>query len=108
MARRQVVVRDAAKGTEWSKSGAEVAVGDLGDVPFLASALKGASGFFALLPPNYQVTNGFYAVQRKAGEAFAAAVKQSGVPHVVALSSIGADLPDGTGPIKALYHFETR
>ena len=32
--------------------------------------------------------------------AIAAAVKANGVPHVVILSSVGADLPSGTGPIK--------
>ncbi|PWU13563.1 MAG: NADH(P)-binding protein [Bdellovibrio sp.] len=36
----------------------------------------------------------------------ASAVKAAQVPHVVVLSSMGADLPDGTGPIQGLHHFE--
>ena len=101
----KVLVRDAAKGKAWSSRGAEVAVGDLGDANFVAGALKGATAFFTLLPPDYAATD-FYAYQRKTADAIAAGVKQSGVPHVVLLSSVGADLPDGTGPIKGLHYLE--
>ena len=101
----KVLVRDAAKGAAWSKQGAEVAIGSLDDATSLTAALKGADGFFTLLPPNYQVT-GFYAFQRTTADAIGAAVKASGVPHVVILSSVGADLPDGNGPIKGLHYLE--
>jgi uncharacterized protein YbjT (DUF2867 family) len=101
----KVLVRDQAKGANWSKAGAEVAVGTLDDVKFLAGALKGAEGFFTLLPPNYGAS-GIYALQRKQADAIAAAVKESGVPHVVMLSSVGADLAEGNGPIKGLHYLE--
>jgi uncharacterized protein YbjT (DUF2867 family) len=101
----KVLVRDAAKGAAWSKKGAEVAVGVLEDAAFLTGALKGAEGFFTLLPPNYQAA-GFFATQRKTADAIAQAAKASGVPHVVILSSIGADLAEGTGPIKGLHYLE--
>ncbi|MBS2033265.1 MAG: NmrA family NAD(P)-binding protein [Deltaproteobacteria bacterium] len=102
----KVLVRDAKKGTDWSKKGAEVGVASLDDAKALATALKGAKGFFTLLPPNYDVKNGFYAMQRKTADAIAAAVKEAGVPHVVLLSSVGADLAEGNGPIKGLHHLE--
>lgn len=101
----KVIVRDAAKGEAWSKRGAEVAVGELGDTAFLTSALKGASGFFTLLPPNFAAPD-FYAFQRATADSIAAAVKASGVPHVVILSSVGADLATGNGPIKGLHYLE--
>jgi len=101
----KVLVRDAAKGAEWSKKGAEVAIAQLGDKDALAAALAGARGFFVLLPPNFAAPD-FYAYQRETADSIAAAVKASGVPHVVVLSSVGADLPDGTGPIKGLYFLE--
>src|SRR5690242_13128312 len=97
----KVIVRDAAKGAAWSRKGAEVAVGSLEDAASITAALRGASGFFTLLPPNFQAAD-FYGAQRKTADSIAAAVKESGVPHVVLLSSIGADLSDGTGPIKGL------
>jgi len=101
----RVLVRDANKGASWSKAGAELAVGALDDANSLTKALNGATGFFTLLPPNYQATN-FYAYQRKTADTIAAAVKESRVPHVVILSSIGADLADGNGPIKGLHYLE--
>jgi uncharacterized protein YbjT (DUF2867 family) len=102
----KVIVRNAAKGAAWSKKGAEVAVGSLDDPAFLAGALRGAAGFFTLLPPpNFQDTD-FYGAQRKTADAIAGAVKISGVPYVVLLSSVGADLPTGTGPIRGLHYLE--
>lgn len=101
----RVLVRDAGKGAHWSRKGAEVAVGALDDQAFLTRALVGATGFFTLLPPNYQATD-FFASQKATADAIAAAVKASGVRHVVMLSSIGADQPTGTGPIKGLYYLE--
>jgi uncharacterized protein YbjT (DUF2867 family) len=101
----KVIVRDPAKGVEWSKKGAEVAVGSLDDAGFLTGALKGAKGFFTLLPPGIQVTR-FIAYQRRTADAIAAAIRNSGVPYVVLLSSVGADLAEGTGALKGLHYFE--
>ncbi len=102
----KVLVRDAAKGEAWSKQGAEVAVGGLEDATFLAGALRGAEGFFTLLPPPPFTTSDFYGDQCKVADSIAAGVKNSGVPHVVLLSSVGADLAAGTGPIKGLHYLE--
>ncbi len=101
----KVIVRDAAKGAAWSKKGAEVAVGALENAAFLTGALRGATGFFTLLPPNYQTAD-FFKSQRETADAIASAVKASGVAHVVILSSIGADLEKGTGPIRGLHYLE--
>src|SRR5262249_26784267 len=49
----KVVVRDAKKGAAWSARGAEVAVASLDDAAALGKALRGASGFFTLVPPSY-------------------------------------------------------
>jgi uncharacterized protein YbjT (DUF2867 family) len=101
----KVIVRDSGKGTAWSKKGAQVAVGRLEDAAFLTATLKGAAGFFTLLPPNFAAPD-FYAAQRMTADAIASAVKASGVPHVVILSSVGADLPSGNGPIRGLHYLE--
>jgi uncharacterized protein YbjT (DUF2867 family) len=101
----KVYVRDPQKGAAFSKLGAEVAVGKLEDNAALGAALKGATGFFTLLPGDFGAPD-FYAAQCKTADAITAAVKSSGVPHVVILSSVGADLPEGTGPIRGLYYLE--
>jgi uncharacterized protein YbjT (DUF2867 family) len=102
-----VVVREAKKGAEWSARGAQVAVGSLDDAEFVASTVKGADGFFTLIPPHY-ATGDIYSAQRKSADALAAGIKRSGVPLVVLLSSIGADRADKNGPIKSLHYAENK
>lgn len=102
-----VIVRDAKKGAEWSGRGAKPAVGSIDDAEFVAATVKGADGFFTLIPPHY-ATGDIYGAQRKSADALAAGVKKGGVPLVVLLSSVGADRADKNGPIKGLHHAETK
>ncbi len=103
----RVIVRDAAKGAPWKAKGAEVAIADLGDEAALASAFAGASGAFVLLPPTQTATsNTPIEDNAKVARSIAAAVKTAKLPHVVLLSSVGAQHADGNGPIKALHYAE--
>jgi len=104
LARKQsvrVVVRSADKGAAWKSQGAEVAVASLDDVPALTKALQGALGVYLLVPPNYGAT-AWFAEQRQRLDRAAEAVKASGISHVVFLSSVGGQIPEGTGPIRAV------
>jgi uncharacterized protein YbjT (DUF2867 family) len=99
----RAVVRDPGQGAAWSERGADVAVADFTDRTALTAALTGCDGAFVLLPT---ILTGTDADHRRMADSIAAAVAASDVPHVVALSSIGADLPGGTGPIRWLHHLE--
>jgi uncharacterized protein YbjT (DUF2867 family) len=101
----RVLVRDAAKGEEWKKRGAEVAVAELDDAPALAKALRGAKGTYLLLPPQ-PASSDSRADNAKRTKALVAAIEESGVPHVVFLSSIAAHVTSGTGPILSLHDAE--
>ena len=101
----KVIVRDAGKGAGWSRRGAEVAVGSLTDEAFLTATLKGAAGAFLLLPPDMTATD-IIGTQKRTAATLSNAVKAAGVPHVVMLSSHGAELPSGTGPIAGLHYLE--
>lgn len=103
----RVVVRDPAKGQAFADKGAEVAVADLSDAAALTNALRGAKGAYVLVPPNFVVTD-FAAYQDGISDAIAQAVAAAKVPHVVLLSSVGADVPAGTGPIAGLYRAEAK
>ncbi|WP_052668446.1 NmrA family NAD(P)-binding protein [Nitriliruptor alkaliphilus] len=101
----RVIVRDEQKGTRWAAAGAQVAVADLSDRSALTAALDGSRGAFVLLP--FDVTAEDVRAQERAQvAAIAGAVCDSGVRHVAMLSSIGADLAEGTGPIVGLHHIE--
>lgn len=101
----RAVVRDPRQGTAWSERGADIAVADFTDRTALTAALTGCRGAFVLLPT---IPTGTDADHRRMADSIAAAVAASDVPQVVALSSIGADLPGGNGPIRWLHHLEHR
>ena len=110
LARKQpvrVVVRSADKGASWNAKGAEVAIASLDDVPALTKAFQGAVGLYLLVPPNYGAT-AWLAAQRQRMDQAAEAVKTSGISHVVFLSSIGGQIPEGTGPIRAARYGEQK
>jgi uncharacterized protein YbjT (DUF2867 family) len=103
----RAIGRDAGKLQALAARGAETAVGDGSDQGFLARAFAGAESAYTLIPPDFRAQD-FRAHQDRIGEATAAALRQSGVKRVVLLSSVGADLPAGTGPIAGLYAQEKR
>ena len=69
-------------------------------------AFSGAEGVYVLLPPNL-VEPCARGQQPPHKNTIAAAVEAAGVPHVVLLSSIGAQQLDGTGPVLGLRDAET-
>lgn len=101
----RVVVRREEAARSWRERGAEAAVADLRDEAALTAALDGAQGFFALMPFDLTVPD-LDAYAREVSESVAAAVRSAGVPHTVMLSSGGADLSEGTGPIRGLHLME--
>jgi uncharacterized protein YbjT (DUF2867 family) len=102
----RVVVRDAAKAESLKSQGAEVVVADLGNTQALTQALKGAQGAYLLLPPPPPSATGILESRRHMADALAQAARESGVPRIVALSSVGAQHPEGTGVVRALYYLE--
>lgn len=103
----RVIVRTAEKGAEWRARGAEVAVADLGDAEAMTRALAGTRGAYLLVPPNMGASD-FRGYQRATGAALAQALRAAKTPEVVFLSSIGAELPSGTGPIAGLHDVEAQ
>lgn len=85
----------------------EPCVGDATDAPFLTAAFRGADAAYVLFPYDPAATD-HAADQQRLGEGVERAVRDSGVGHVVALSSVGADLPAGTGFIASLHAHEQR
>ena len=100
-----VISSNQNKAEEIQVLGAKAAIGSLEDVDFLSSTFQGADVVYTMTPNNFGAAN-----QREymagVGKNYAQAIRKSGVKNVVNLSSIGADLPEGTGPIKGLYDVE--
>lgn len=85
--------------------GATAAIGSLEDGRFLASTFAGADAVFAMIPPAFGEPDQI-AYYRRLGNRYADAIRQSGIRHVVHLSSYGADLDKGTGFILGSHNVE--
>lgn len=101
------IARTAEDLLEFSDQGADVAAISLAQTDLLTQAFSGAEAVFAMIPPNYEAPD-FLAYQEMIGTSLATAIKDADVPYVVNLSSLGAHLPDLTGPIKGLHAQEKR
>lgn len=87
--------------------GAQAVAADVTDVASLTVALRGTGAAYVLQPFDPSAPD-FRARQRALGEPIVAALRAAGVPRVVALSSLGAEQPTGTGFITALHEQERR
>lgn len=103
----RAIGRSAEKLVPLAAKGAEARAGDLENSVFLAEAFRGADAVFAMIPPNSNVPD-LLADQLRIAASLAEGLKTAGVARVVALSSAGAGLPSGTGPIVGLHKFEER
>jgi uncharacterized protein YbjT (DUF2867 family) len=87
------------------EKGAEAFVGSVADGSAMLRAFQGAQAVYVMIPPSYTAQD-FRAYQDEVGSAYSSAIRQAGVPFVVNLSSIGAQLSQGAGPISGLYDVE--
>ena len=100
-----VIGRSKANLQELIDAGAKAAIGSVEDVDFLIQSFTGADAVYAMVPPNFNVTD-WKAHIGTVGEIYAKAINASAVKQVVFLSSVGADLSDGCGPVTGLYRAE--
>ncbi len=103
----RVIGRNQEKLKSFVTRGAEAFVADLTDQAALTKAFTGAEAVYAMIPPDIANPDP-RAYQQRVSDALATAIQQSGVKHVVALSSIGADKDSGNGPVAGLQEFENK
>ena len=103
----RVVGRERVRLGPLAGKGAEPFPGDIGDGAFLEKAFAGARGAFIMIPPKYDAEN-VRDYQRQVADALVSALARAGVPRIVTLSSIGAHLPGGTGPVLGLHELESK
>lgn len=78
--------------------GAIPAIGSVSDTDFLTGAFSGADVVYTMVPPDFAVPD-LLQYFADTGISYAAAIRRSGVQRVVHLSSMGAHLDPGPGPI---------
>jgi uncharacterized protein YbjT (DUF2867 family) len=99
----RVVGRDAQRLQYFVRQGAEEFTGDVSDAGALTKALSGARAAYLMLPPITSRED-----QERESDAIAQAVTDSGLRYAVHLSSYGAHVPEGTGPVTGLHSSEQK
>ncbi len=99
----RVVGRDARRLQRFADKGAEVFIADWSDAAALAKAFNRAHAAYLMLPPAKSREH-----QEQESAAIAQAVKESGIRYAVHLSSYGAQVPEGTGPVAGLHSSEEK
>jgi uncharacterized protein YbjT (DUF2867 family) len=86
-------------------AGAKAAIGSVEDVTFLKNTFAGADAVFTLVPTNIFVDD-LKAQHERIGKNYVEAIMANDIRYVVNLSSIGAHLTHGSGPMSALHYTE--
>jgi uncharacterized protein YbjT (DUF2867 family) len=105
--RVRVVGRDASRLQRFVRKGAEAFTASVSDAGMLTKAFTGARAAYLLLPPNL-TSQDYRADQERESDSIAKAVKDSSLRYAVHLSSFGAHVPEGTGPIAGLHSSERK
>jgi len=100
-----VISRNAENIKPLVDPGAKPAIGSVTDTAFLIKTFTGADAVYTMVPPNY-ATNDMKASIGEVGKNYVEALKAANIKYVVNLSSVGAHLPDGVGPVSGLYRVE--
>src|SRR6202040_3857924 len=99
----RVMGRDAGRLQRFVGKGAEAFTADMSDTAALIEAFSGARAAYLMLPPAKSRED-----QERDSDAIAKAVAESGLRYAVNLSSYGAQVPEGTGPVAGLHSLEQK
>lgn len=103
-----VITSKHDKTKEIESIGARALVGSVEDASFVTTAFAGADAVYLMIPPTYNPGDNWRAHQNKIGDNYVAAVKANNIKYVVVLSSIGAHMGDGAGPVDGLADLEKK
>lgn len=102
-----VITSKAENASAIDSLGAKAAVGSVEDADFLKQAFAGADAVYLMIPPKWGVTK-WRDYQNHVADNYIAAIRANEIPYVVMLSSIGAHLGNGAGPIDGLHDLEQK
>lgn len=100
-----VISSKADKEAAIKALGAQAAIGSVEDEAFLTKTFTGADAIYTMVPPSFGAAD-WKGYIGQVGELYAKVIKATGIKKVVNLSSLGAHLPDGCGPVSGLYRVE--
>ncbi len=103
-----IIGRHAANLQELVQKGATAAIGSVEDATFVTNTFKGADAVYLMIPPNFNPGGGWRNFQNKVADVFVEAITTTGVKNAVVLSSVGAHMGEGAGPVDGLADLEKK
>lgn len=103
----RAIGRNASHLERLTSLGAEAFIADVTDAAGMTKAFERASAVYAMVPPEVSAPD-VPSFQAKVTDALAAAIAGARVRKAVVLSSVGADKPRDTGPVKGLHRLEEK
>lgn len=100
-----VVSSNQERAEEIILMGAQAAIGSVENIDFLTRTFIGADAVYTMVPP-YLGASDWKRYIAGIGQNYAAAIRASHLKFIVNLSSIGAHMPTGCGPVSGLYFVE--
>lgn len=100
-----VITSQPERAADIEALGATPAVGSITDLSFLQQTFRDADAVYLMIPPNF-AEDDFPAYQRAVADNYIQALRDSRIKYIMLLSSIGAHLRKGAGPIDALGYLE--
>lgn len=102
-----VISSNEDKKAEIEVLGATAAIGSVTDTAFLKTAFQDADVAYLMIPSSFTLTD-YAKFQHEVADNYITALEGSNIKHIVLLSSLGAHLRKGTGPIDALGYLEEK
>jgi uncharacterized protein YbjT (DUF2867 family) len=102
-----VISSNQGKKTEIEALGAQAALGSATDAAFLKETFKDAEVAYLMIPSSFSIPD-YAKFQLEVADSYIQALEGSNIKHVALLSSIGAHLRKGAGPIDALGYLEEK
>jgi uncharacterized protein YbjT (DUF2867 family) len=102
-----IIGRSAENLKPLTDKGAKAAVGSLEDGVFVTSTFKEADAVYLMIPPNFAAT-GWREYQNQVADIYVNALKENGIKYAVVLSSVGAHMGNGAGPVDGLSDLEKK
>jgi uncharacterized protein YbjT (DUF2867 family) len=99
----RVVGRDSGRLQRFVDKGAQAFTATVSDAAALTKAFSGARAAYLMLPPAKSREE-----QERDSDAIAKAVRESGLRYAVNLSSYGAQVAEGAGPVSGLHSSEQK
>jgi uncharacterized protein YbjT (DUF2867 family) len=103
-----IISRSADNIKDLTAKGAKVAAGSVDDAAFIMKTFAVADAVYLMIPPNFSPEGGWRNYQNKVGDIYTDAIVKNKIKNVVVLSSVGAHMGNGSGPVDGLADLEKK